>query len=66
MLTGLKDRLLAPELVEEFVREFKAELERHRTATRDRSAALERKIADADRTMGAILKTIEDGCITLA
>ena len=61
MLSGLKERLLAPELIEVLVREFNAELERQRTATRGQSALLERKIADMDRKIGAILKAIEDG-----
>src|SRR4029077_10451374 len=44
VLSGLKERLLAPELIEVLVREFNAELERQRTATRGQSALLERKI----------------------
>ena len=61
VLSGLKERLLAPELTKEFVRGFKAELERQRAATRDQSAVLGRKAAELDRKIGAILKAIEDG-----
>ena len=61
VLSGLKGRLLAPELVEEFVREFNAELERHRRASRGQSVARERKVAEVDRRIGAILKAVEDG-----
>ncbi len=61
VLSKLKERLLAPELVEVFIREFNAELERQRTATRDQAATRERKIADVKRKIGAILKAVEDG-----
>ena len=61
VLNGLKGRLLAPELVEEFVREFNAELERSRASTRDQAAARDRKTADVNRKISAILKAVEDG-----
>jgi site-specific DNA recombinase len=61
VLSGLKGRLLAPELVEEFVREFNAELERHRRASRGQSVARARKVTEVDRKIGAILKAVEDG-----
>ena len=61
VLDGLKERLLAPDLVEEFVREFNAEIERNRTLARDRSAAYGRKLANTERKINSMLKAIEDG-----
>ena len=61
VLDGLKTRLLAPDLVKEFVREFNAELERNRASAKAGVAARERKLADIDRRIGSMLKAIEDG-----
>jgi DNA invertase Pin-like site-specific DNA recombinase len=61
VLDGLKDRLLAPDLVEEFVREFNAEIERNRTSARDRSVAYGRRLANTERKINSMLKAIEDG-----
>ncbi|MFM9849736.1 MAG: hypothetical protein ACKVP3_21570 [Hyphomicrobiaceae bacterium] len=58
---GIKGRLLAPELVEEFVREFNAEMEKHRRAIRGQSVARERNVAELNHKIGAILKAVEDG-----
>jgi hypothetical protein len=61
VLTGLSDRLLAPNLIQVFLDEFEAEL--HREAA---SAGRERKRAGVqliaiDRKIAGILKAIEDG-----
>jgi site-specific DNA recombinase len=61
VLTGLKDRLLAPELVKAFVSEFEAELRRSAA-----NAGLERKhalkqLASIEQKIGAIVRAIEDG-----
>ena len=45
----------------EFVREFNAEIERNRTAASVRLASRDRKLADLDRKISSILKAIEDG-----
>ena len=61
VLVGLKERLLAPELVEAFVTGFqeaaRAEHDRRRKAYQDQA----RQRADLDRRADAILKAIEDG-----
>ncbi|WP_434622047.1 recombinase [Azospirillum sp. B2RO_4] len=61
VLTGLKERLLAPELVREFVDSFRAGVE---AATADRDAnrrTRERELAAVERKIAGILKAIEDG-----
>ena len=61
VLTGLKERLLAPELVQEFVDSFRAGVE---AATADREAnrrTRERELAAVERKIAGILKAIEDG-----
>ncbi|WP_211110591.1 recombinase family protein [Azospirillum ramasamyi] len=61
VLTGLKERLLAPELVREFVDSFRAGVE---AATADREAnrrTRERELAAVERKIAGILKAIEDG-----
>ncbi len=61
VLSGLKDKLMAPELVRTFIEEFQAEVNRSQaerqaeiTAKRSRLQAVERKIA-------GIITAIEDG-----
>jgi hypothetical protein len=54
-------RLLAPDLVKEFVREFHVELERNRAAVKAELEARDRKVAGIDRKIGSILIAIEDG-----
>ncbi len=66
VLDGLKDRLMAPELVEEFVREFNAELRQlASSADTDRKAAV-KAVADAERKISAIVRAIEDGAYNAA
>lgn len=55
VLDGLKDRLLSPGLVKEFVQEFNAELERHRHTATMRFATHRRKIVDVDRRIASIM-----------
>jgi hypothetical protein len=61
VLAGLKDRLLAPDLVKEFVQEFNAEIERHRAAAKVRCLAQARSLAEIERKIGSMIKAIEDG-----
>lgn len=61
VLDGLKDRLLEPDLVKEFVCAFNAELERSRASAKSALAARARKLADIERKIGAVLRAIEDG-----
>jgi site-specific DNA recombinase len=61
VLSGLKDRLLAPELVAEFVRAFAkemAEADRHAAGMRSQ---LEAQLADVDRRLQGVLRAIENG-----
>ncbi len=61
VLTGLKERLITPELLEIFVKEFQAEYARLRSeaiSTRDRTA---RHIADIEKKIKSIMVAIEDG-----
>jgi len=61
VLTGLKNRLLAPELIQEFVDSFHAGVE---AATADREAnrrTRKRELAAVERKIAGILKVIEDG-----
>ena len=61
VLDGLKGRLLAPDLVKEFVQEFNAEIERNRASVKARCSAYERNLAGIDRKIGSMIKAIEDG-----
>jgi site-specific DNA recombinase len=61
VLAGLKERLMAPELVETFVEEFKAELRRAGRNAEDRRSLLRRALVDVDRKIAGIMKAIEDG-----
>jgi hypothetical protein len=60
-LTGLKDRLMAPELVKEFAAEYRREYERQIAARAGDKAARERKLAALERRIAAIVKAVEDG-----
>jgi site-specific DNA recombinase len=51
VVAGLRERMMAPELVAAFIDEFNAELRR----------AAQRALADADRKIAGIVKAIEDG-----
>ncbi len=61
ILVGLKDRLMAPELVEAFVAEYRAELRRAAKDSESTRQVLDRAIADADRKIAGIVRAIEDG-----
>ena len=61
VLAGLKDRLMAPEMVEEFVREYQAEVNRHAAEAAQKAATLRQEAADIDRKIASILRAIEDG-----
>src|SRR5205823_14252636 len=61
VLAGLKDRLMAPEMVEEFVREYQAEVNHHAADAAQKAAMLRREATDIDRKIAGILRAIEDG-----
>jgi DNA invertase Pin-like site-specific DNA recombinase len=61
VLEGLKDRLLAPELVATFVKAYQEEVRRERDALKAESASHERKAAEIERKIASIFRAIEDG-----
>jgi DNA invertase Pin-like site-specific DNA recombinase len=61
VLDGLKERLLAPDLVAVFVSAFRDEAKRQRDTLQAQWAGRERKAAELDRKIGAIFRAIEDG-----
>jgi site-specific DNA recombinase len=61
ILVGLKDRLMAPELVEAFVAQYRDD---RRQTAKDSAGArqiLDHAIADADRKIAGIVRAVEDG-----
>jgi site-specific DNA recombinase len=61
VLAGLKDRLMAPELVAVFIEEFNAELRRIAKASEGELDMARRVLADVERKIAGIVKAIEDG-----
>jgi site-specific DNA recombinase len=61
VLAGLKDRMMAPELVVVFIEEFNAELRRIAKASEGALDVAGRALADVERKIGGIVKAIEDG-----
>jgi site-specific DNA recombinase len=61
VLAGLKERMMAPELVATFIEEFNAELRRIAEAAETEHNAARRRLADIDRKIAGIMKAIEDG-----
>src|SRR6185312_14556071 len=61
VLSGLKKRMMAPELVATFVEEFNAELRRIAEVAETEQGAARRRLADIDRKIAGIIKAIEDG-----
>jgi DNA invertase Pin-like site-specific DNA recombinase len=61
VLAGLKERLMAPQLVEVFISEFRAELRRATQAAEGERVALTRANGEVDRKIAGILRAIEDG-----
>jgi site-specific DNA recombinase len=61
VLNGLRDRMMAPELVTAFVDEFNAELFRLAGNAEAEHAAAQRALADVERKIAGIVRAIEDG-----
>ena len=61
VLGGLRERMMAPELVAVFVEEFNAELRRLTSEAETHYAAANRAIKDTDRKIAGIVRAIEDG-----
>ncbi len=61
ILNGLKERLMAPELVKAFVDEFNAEIRRSAQDSETKRTSLKRALTDIERKIAGILRAIEDG-----
>jgi DNA invertase Pin-like site-specific DNA recombinase len=61
VLGGLKDKLMAPELIRAFVDEFQAETNRLQAACERESAAKRNRLETMKRKITAIVSAIEDG-----
>jgi hypothetical protein len=66
VLGGLKDKLMAPELIAEFVRAFQEEMNAAAKATVSQSDELRREAEGIVRKIAGIMKAIEDGMYTPA
>jgi len=66
VLGGLKDKLMAPELVAEFIRSYQAEINAAAKAAVARSGELKREAEAVERKMAGIMAAIEDGMYTPA
>jgi DNA invertase Pin-like site-specific DNA recombinase len=64
ILNGLRTRLMAPDLVAEFAREFTAELNRITSEAESKVAAEKRELASIERKLRGIVEAIEDGMYT--
>lgn len=61
VLAGLKDKLLAPELVELFAQEYLAALDAGRREREANAAVQQQELASIERKIAGIMKAIEDG-----
>jgi site-specific DNA recombinase len=66
VLGGLKDKLMAPELVAEFVRAFQEEMNAAAKTAAVRGEELKREADAVERKMAGIMSAIEDGMYTPA
>jgi site-specific DNA recombinase len=61
VLSGLKERLMAPDLIASFIDAFNSEMRNLATAAERESLAVKRTLADIERKLAAIIRAIEDG-----
>jgi len=61
VLDGLRDRLMAPALVEKFVQEFNAAIRDASRDTTHRRAREEGRLAQIERKIASIVRAVEDG-----
>ncbi|MDW4551738.1 recombinase family protein [Defluviimonas sp. D31] len=61
VLAGLKDRLMAPELVEEFLAEYQREAQKERQQARAARGGLERELARVEREIANVVTAITQG-----
>ena len=66
VLGGLKDKLMAPELVAEFVRAFQEEVTAAAQTAAQRRGELQRELESIERKIAGVLKAIEDGMYSAA
>ena len=61
ILSGLRNRLMAPELVSTFIEEFIAEINRQNSEVELNRKSMKHELAQITRKIDAIIKAIEDG-----
>jgi hypothetical protein len=61
VLDGLKERLLAPDLVAEFMRAMQEELGREQQRRKADTSRRDKKLAEVERKIGGLMRAIEDG-----
>jgi site-specific DNA recombinase len=61
VLLGLKERLVTPELIDTFVREFQSEYARLQGERAANKKHITKKLDDVDRKLKAMTKAVEDG-----
>ncbi len=61
VLSGLKVKMMAPEMIEEFARAYHDEINKTAREADARLAQDKKQLADADRKIGSIVTAIEDG-----
>jgi site-specific DNA recombinase len=66
VFAGLREHMMAPELVGTFIEEFNAELRRLTADSAAERNSAQRMLAEADRKIASIVKAIEDGAYTPA
>ena len=64
VLSGLKERMMAPDLVAASVDEFNAEMRKLATSAERETLAAKRTLAEIERKLAAIVRAIEDGAYT--
>ncbi len=66
VLAGIKERLLHPDFLTEFTREFHRELKRQRARGTNSRKSIENRIAKTDKRIQRLVSAIADGIDTLA
>ena len=61
VLSGLRAKMMAPEMIEEFARSYHEELNRNAREADARLAQDRKQLAEADRKIASIVSAIEDG-----
>jgi site-specific DNA recombinase len=64
VLSGLKERMMAPDLVATFVDAFNAEMRHLATSAERESLAAKQTLVEIERKLAAIVRAIEDGAYT--